>query len=303
MATETRTAAPPTTNGRGSTPPTETVAAPPTGPRGVLPGVARYGKSFGIGAAFAVGWTPCIGPILGAILTIAAADGAAAGTDVAAWGSVLHGAFLLSAWSFGLGIPFIIAGLALGTVMRGMRKIGPLMPVLEIVGGVLVIFIGALIFLDEFTVFNQYFTGGTSTVIGAEEGIESSGLSLTGPLGFAIAFAAGVIAFLSPCVLPMVPAYVMHLAGVTTSTVGDQRGVTFRHSIAFVVGFSMIFVALGASVGAVGFIVRDNILLLQKIAGVLLIVMGLNLIGVLKIPWLYRTYQFDLTSNTPAKTK
>ena len=293
MATQTKTVA---------TPPAETVAAPPTGVRGVLPGFMRYGKSSGIGAAFAIGWTPCIGPILGAILTLAAADSAAAGTDLAAWGSVLHGAFLLSAWSIGLGVPFLITGLALGTVMRGMRKIGPLMPVLEIVGGVLVIFIGALIFLDEFTVFNQYFTGGTNTVIGAEESI-SGGLSLTGPFGFAIAFAAGVIAFLSPCVLPMVPAYVMHLAGVSTSTAGDQRGVTFRHSVAFVLGFSVIFVALGASVGAVGFIVRDNILLLQKIAGVLLIVLGLNMLGILKIPWLYRTYQIDFGSNSPADSK
>jgi cytochrome c biogenesis protein CcdA len=260
----------------------------------------RYGKSFGIGSAFAVGWTPCIGPILGAILTLAAADGAAAGADFAAWGSVLHGAFLLSAWSIGLGIPFLIAGFALGSVMRGMRKIGPLMPVLEIVGGVLVIFIGALIFLDEFTVFNQYFTGGEANVVGAEESI-AGGLSLTGPFGFTIAFLAGIIAFLSPCVLPMVPAYVMHLAGVSTDTVGDQRWQTFRHSIAFVLGFSLIFVALGASVGAVGFLIRDNILLIQKFAGVMLIILGLNLLGVLKIPWLYRTYQFDFGSNSPAK--
>ncbi|MCH7697518.1 MAG: hypothetical protein IH865_01080, partial [Chloroflexi bacterium] len=191
------------------------------------------------------------------------------------------------------------AGFALGSVMRGMRKIGPLMPILEIVGGVLVIFIGALIFLDEFTIFNQYFTGGVSTVTSAEGGLP--GVSLTGPFGFGIAFAAGIIAFLSPCVLPMVPAYVMHLAGVSTDTVGDQRWQTFRHSIAFVLGFSLIFVALGASVGAVGFIVRDNILLLQKIAGVMLIILGLNLLGVLKIPWLYRTYQFDFGSNSPAK--
>ena len=280
---------------------TETVAAPPARVRGGLPSVMRYGKSVGIGSAFAVGWTPCIGPILGAILTLAAADGAAAGTDLAAWVSVLHGAFLLGAWSIGLGVPFLIAGFALGSVMRGMRKIGPLMPVLEIVGGVLVIFVGALIFLDEFTIFNQYIPGGVSNVTSAEEGLAGGGLSLTGPFGFGIAFAAGIIAFLSPCVLPMVPAYVMHLAGVSTDTVGDQRWTTFRHSIAFVLGFSLIFVALGASVGAVGFIVRDNILLLQKIAGVMLIILGLNLLGVLKIPWLYRTYQFDFGSNSPAK--
>ena len=266
--------------------------------RGVLPTVIGYGKSVGIGSAFAVGWTPCIGPILGSILAIASLDNSgAAGTDVGAWGSVLHGAFLLSAWSLGLGVPFLIAGLALGAVMRFMRKIGPLMPVIEIVGGVLVIFIGALIFLDEFTIFNQYFTGGTSNVIGAEESL-AGGFSLEGPLGFTIAFGAGVIAFLSPCVLPMVPAYVMHLAGVSTQTAGAHRGTTFRHAIAFVLGFSVIFVALGASVGLVGFFIQDNMLTIQRIAGVLLIVLGLNLIGVLKIPWLYRTYQFDFGSSS-----
>ena len=274
-------------------------APPQSGPRAVLPSFMRYGKSFGIGSAFAVGWTPCIGPILGAILTLAAADNAgAAGTSASAWGSVLHGAFLLSAWSFGLGVPFLIAGLAMGTVMRGMRKIRPIMPVLEVVGGVLVIFIGALIFLDEFTIFNQYFTGGVDTVTGAEEGL--SGVSLTGPFGFSIAFAAGVVAFLSPCVLPMVPAYVLHLAGVTADTAGGggSRALTFRHALAFVIGFSVIFVALGAAAGVAGFFVQDNMPLIQKGAGVLLIVLGLNLIGVLRIPFLYRTYQFELPTGS-----
>ena len=300
MATQTKTVATPPTNAGDVVPPRETVAAPPTGVRGVLPGFMRYGKSSGIGAAFAIGWTPCIGPILGAILTLAAADSAAAGTDLAAWGSVLHGAFLLSAWSIGLGIPFIVTGLALGTVMRGMRKIGPLMPVLEIVGGVLVIFIGALIFLDRFTIFNQFFTGGVGTVTSAEEGL--AGVDVTSYFGFTVAFAAGIVAFLSPCVLPMVPAYLMHLAGVSTDTVGDARGYTFRHSVAFVVGFTLVFVALGASVGAVGFIVRDNLAIIEKVAGVLLIVLGLNLLGVLRIPWLYRTYQFEFPGSSSGAT-
>src|SRR3970282_760583 len=110
-------------------------------------GALRYGRSFGIGAAFAVGWTPCIGPILGAILTLAA-------TSATVW----KGTFLLSAGALGLGGPFLITGLALGSVMTGMRKIRPLMPVLEITGGLLVIVIGALIFMDEFTMFNRYFT-------------------------------------------------------------------------------------------------------------------------------------------------
>ena len=280
---------------------TEAIAAPQSGPRAVLPSFMRYGKSFGIGSAFAVGWTPCIGPILGAILTLAAADNAgAAGTSASAWGSVLHGAFLLSAWSIGLGVPFLIAGLAMGTVMRGMRMIRPIMPVLEVVGGVLVIFIGALIFLDEFTIFNQYFTGGVDTVTGAEEGL--SGVSLTGPFGFSIAFAAGVVAFLSPCVLPMVPAYVLHLAGVTADAAGggESRALTFRHALAFVIGFSVIFVALGAAAGVAGFFVQDNMPTIQKVAGVLLIVLGLNLIGVLRIPWLYRTYQVEFPGSGSA---
>ena len=84
------------------------------------------------------------------------------------------------------------------------------------------------------------------------------------------------------------------MAGVSAeANASGERNATFRHSLAFVLGFSMVFIALGASVGAVGFIVRDNIATLEKIAGVLLIVLGLNLLGILRIPWLYRTYQFE----------
>jgi len=259
---------------------------PAVAARKAPPAIARYGKSFGIGSAFAVGWTPCIGPILGAIITLAASSA-----------TVLKGTLLLASWSLGLGVPFLIAGLALGQVMAGIRKIRPLMPALEIAGGLLVIVIGSLIFLNEFTILNQYFTGGTGTVTGAEEGL--TGIDVESPAGFAVAFAAGVIAFLSPCCLPMVPAYLAHLAGVSTETA--DRGHTFRHSVAFVLGFSVVFVALGASVGAVGYVVRDNLPTIEKVAGALLIVMGLNLIGIIRIPWLYRTYQIDFPSS-PAET-
>ena len=262
------------------------VARPPSGLRGFLSPTLRYGKSVGIGSAFAVGWTPCIGPILGAILTLAATSG-----------DVLQGTFLLASWSLGLGVPFLIAGMALGTVMKGIRKIRPIMPVLEVVGGVLVIFIGALIFLDKFTIFNQYFTGGVTNVTDAEGGL--TGIGITGFFGFAAAFGAGFIAFMSPCTLPMVPAYLLHLAGVSADAgAGEQRGVTFRHSVAFVTGFSAVFIGLGASAGLFGFFIQDNLSTLEKVAGVLLIVMGLNMLGILRIPFLYRTYQFDL-SGTP----
>jgi len=251
------------------------------GPR-PAPSALRYGKSLGIGAAFAVGWTPCIGPILGAILTLAASSG-----------TVLHGAFLLAAWSAGLGIPFLIAGLAMGQMMAGMRKIRPAMPVIEVIGGAIVILVGVLIFLDRFTVFNQYFTVSADLVIGAEGGFE--GVSVTGPLGFGVAFVAGVIAFLSPCCLPLVPAYLAHLACLTAeSDFTNQRSTAFRHALAFVGGFSLVFVALGASVGAIGYVVQDSLPTIEKVAGVALIILGLNLMGVIRIPFLYRTYSLSV---------
>jgi cytochrome c biogenesis protein CcdA len=247
----------------------------------------NYGRSFGVGSAFAVGWTPCIGPILGAILTLAASSA-----------TVVHGAFLLAFWSAGLGLPFLLAGLALGRVMAAIRRLRRVMPLIEVVGGALVILVGILIFLDRFTVFNQYFGAGANTVTSAEGRI--AGIDVGGPFGFAVAFAAGVIAFISPCCLPLVPAYIGHLAGVSAegdAVLGD-RGRTLRHAVAFVLGFSFVFVVLGASVGAVGYVVRDNLPTLEKVAGVLLIVMGLNLIGVIRIPWLYRTYQVEWGSVT-----
>jgi cytochrome c-type biogenesis protein len=125
---------------------------------------------------------------------------------------------------------------------------------------------------------------------------------LTGPWGFAFAFAAGLLSFLSPCVLPLVPAYLAHMTGTaaTSDTPGDRRE-TVTHAIIFVLGFTLVFTFIGASVGLIGavvgedssFAVRDRLPLLEKIAGVVLIVMGLNLIGVIRLPWLYRTYSLE----------
>ncbi|MGE0059855.1 MAG: cytochrome c biogenesis protein CcdA [Dehalococcoidia bacterium] len=253
----------------------------PTTPTGLLPRTIKYGRSFGVGSAFAIGWTPCIGPILSAILTLAASSG-----------TVLHGAALLAVWSAGLGVPFVLTSMAIGPVTRTLRKLGPAMPVIEVLSGALVIIVGVLIFMDEFTIFNQYFGGGADTVVGAEESI--AGIQITGPAGFVAAFLAGIFAFISPCCLPLVPAYLGHLVGVTAEAPESaSRGLTIRHAFAFVAGFTVIFVALGASIGAAGSLLQDNIAILEKIAGALLVVLGLNLAGVIKIPWLYRTYQIE----------
>jgi cytochrome c-type biogenesis protein len=120
---------------------------------------------------------------------------------------------------------------------------------------------------------------------------------LTGPFGIVFAFAAGVISFLSPCVLPLVPAYIAHLTGVTSAADAPAgRRETLSHALAFVMGFGLVFTAIGASVGIVGGLLRDELPTLEKVAGVFLIVLGLNLMGVLKIPWLYRTYAFSGTA-------
>jgi cytochrome c-type biogenesis protein len=90
--------------------------------------------------------------------------------------------------------------------------------------------------------------------------------------------------------------YLTHLAGLTEETAEfqSQRLTAFRYALAFVGGFSIIFIVLGASVGAVGYVVQDNSVSSRRFAGVLLMVLGLNLMGMIKIPFLYRTYSISL---------
>lgn len=123
---------------------------------------------------------------------------------------------------------------------------------------------------------------------------------LTGPFGIVFAFAAGVISFLSPCVLPLVPAYIAHLTGVSSDpSVAPRRRETVSHAFAFVLGFGIVFTVIGASVGLLGSVISDNLPALERIAGVFLVVLGLNLMGVIRIPWLYRTYQIGDTNTPP----
>jgi cytochrome c-type biogenesis protein len=107
------------------------------------------------------------------------------------------------------------------------------------------------------------------------------------------AFAAGLLSFISPCVLPLVPGYLSFISGVTLDEMRDAATQTsarrhvFITSVAFVVGFSLVFIALGASATAIGQLVMERLTLLGKIAGIVVIVFGLHLMGVLKVKWLY----------------
>ena len=105
-----------------------------------------------------------------------------------------------------------------------------------------------------------------------------------------VAFGAGVLSFASPCVLPLVPAYVGMLAGATVSGKRASQGRTMVHAAAFVAGFGAIFVGLGASVGLVGFAFQDVVrsLAFRAVAGGSLILLGLHGAGIVRIPLLLR---------------
>src|ERR1700752_426781 len=96
------------------------------------------------------------------------------------------------------------------------------------------------------------------------------------------AFLAGLISFLSPCVLPLVPSYISILSGIGMEQLrqGQQpKGGLFSSALAFVVGFSVVFIGFGASASAVGGFLRQNRALLAPIAGALILLFGLHLLG------------------------
>jgi cytochrome c-type biogenesis protein len=102
---------------------------------------------------------------------------------------------------------------------------------------------------------------------------------------FLTAFTGGILSFLSPCVLPLVPVYLANIAGasVLTPALADRRHI-FLHTISFIVGFSLVYTALGAFLGLLGAAAPQEVL--EKVAGALLITFGIYLIAATKVPWL-----------------
>jgi cytochrome c-type biogenesis protein len=117
-------------------------------------------------------------------------------------------------------------------------------------------------------------------------------------LSIPIALLAGLVSFLSPCVLPLVPGYISMLSGATIEElkVGPSpalMGRILRNSLSFVVGFSIVFVVLGASATAVGKFMLAERATFNLVAGIIVIVFGLHLTGLVKIPLLYRQARLD----------
>src|SRR6266581_7426790 len=124
-------------------------------------------------------------------------------------------------------------------------------------------------------------------------------------LSFGIAFVAGLVSFLSPCMLPLVPIYLAQLAGQSVyQAPGEQehrpaRFMTFLHAVMFVFGFTLAFVALGATASTLGSFLRIHQFLLRQIGGILLIIIGLHLTGVLRLPFLYRQKRIAFRPTRP----
>jgi cytochrome c-type biogenesis protein len=113
-------------------------------------------------------------------------------------------------------------------------------------------------------------------------------------LGIAVAFAAGLLSFLSPCVLPLVPSYVGFLTGMTLPEMENRRRVALLHALFFVAGFSLVFILLGASATALGRALNYYQVWLQRIGGLLIIGFGLVCLGVLKPAWLTQERRLQL---------
>ncbi len=102
-------------------------------------------------------------------------------------------------------------------------------------------------------------------------------------LGFAVAFVAGLLSFLSPCVLPLVPSYVGFITGMTLPEVSGRRRAALIHALLFVGGFSLVFILLGASATALGRALNYYQIWLQRVGGVLIIIFGLFCLGVFRV--------------------
>ena len=116
-------------------------------------------------------------------------------------------------------------------------------------------------------------------------------------IGFWAALGAGILTFLSPCVLPLIPGYIAFISGMGGSRSGekaDRIPPTLVPALLFVLGFSMVFVALGASASAIGSVLTANRVLFERIAAVVIILLGVFMLGLIRLPWLYGEARFDM---------
>jgi cytochrome c-type biogenesis protein len=115
-----------------------------------------------------------------------------------------------------------------------------------------------------------------------------------------IAFTAGLLSFVSPCVLPLVPSYITYITGVSFKDLTDQktksrvRWATVLHSILFIAGFSTVFILMGASASYLGQLLIEYQTWIMKVGGVLIIILGIQFTGIINIPFLQMEKRFEM---------
>lgn len=113
-------------------------------------------------------------------------------------------------------------------------------------------------------------------------------------LGLVVAFAAGLLSFLSPCVLPLVPSYIGFLTGMSLPEMSGRRRAALGHAVLFVLGFTLVFMLLGASATALGRALNYYQVWLQRIGGILIIAFGLVCLGVIKVGFLNQEHRLQM---------
>lgn len=119
-----------------------------------------------------------------------------------------------------------------------------------------------------------------------------------GPTGLAVAFAGGAISIATPCSWPLIPGYLAYVSGVAQGETGHARRVLGATGL-FVLGFALVFTALGASASVLGAFLQRQAPVFVRVAGIFVILMGLATLGLLRIPFLYREKRFDLSRIRP----
>jgi cytochrome c-type biogenesis protein len=114
-----------------------------------------------------------------------------------------------------------------------------------------------------------------------------------------LAFAAGLLGFLSPCVVPLIPGYLSFVSGLSLTEMSMEErqrhlGRVLFATTLFVLGFAVIFTAMGASASALGDLVLGNRVLLSRVGGVVVIILGLAVLGIIKVPGIYRERRFAI---------
>jgi cytochrome c biogenesis protein CcdA len=160
---------------------------------------------------------------------------------------------LLTVYAAGFSLPFLAAGAFFGAPRRAFQRVNPHLDTISYISGALLIVVGLLVFTDSLVNLNLFFSFAQVNQVGG-----SAGLGLA---GFIIAFVAGVVSVASPCVLPMVPVYMLYITGFSVGADGrlESTESPFLHAGAFVLGFRVVFIILGASVGLIGTVLRDDI--------------------------------------------